>query len=691
MTGTLRERRAYAATRHAGGRGRATLVLAVGAVLVVVLGALHLTQGTSGLGARDLAGLLTGSGDPEAYNVFVASRLPRLLAGLAVGVALGVAGGLLQSVSRNALASPDTLGVNAGAYVAVVAAAVFGASLPALPSALVAFAGGLAAALLVLALSSGSAASPTRLVLAGSVMTLALGAATYVLLLVDQERTVGLYAWGDGSLVQSGLDLVTSTAPIVLVGVVAAVVLARPLDLLALGDDTAQVLGVRVRGTRLVAVLAAVLLSAAAVTVAGPIGFVGLLAPTIVRLLGVTRHAWLLPAAAVAGCVVVLGADVLVRAVLGGAAGVQIPTGVVTSLFGAPMLVWLARRHRDSGPTRTPPGVGHPVGRSARSYLLLAAVAVAVLTVVAIGSLLAGDRLLLLGDVANWLRGTAGGGVTFILDQRMPRVVLGLLAGAGLGLAGSAVQAVARNPLAEPGILGVSGGAGVGAVVFIVLLPGLAAMVPFAAAAGGFAAFAVVYLLAWRGGLSPDRLLLVGIGMAALTAALTTAIVVQEQYDIAKALIWLSGSTYGRSLTDAVPLAAVLAAAVPLAVVAHPYLDLLALDDDTPRVLGVRLERVRLAILGMAVLLAAAVVSAVGVIGFVGLVAPHAARALVGGRHRRVLVVAPVLGAVLVCAADTLGRTVIAPAQLPAGLLTALLGAPYFLWLLWRTRRAAVA
>ncbi|MGH3098377.1 MAG: iron ABC transporter permease [Streptosporangiales bacterium] len=679
------------AARPAGGRGRAALVLAIGIVLVLVLGAVHLTQGTSGIGARDLVTLLTGSGEPETYNVFVASRLPRLFAGLVVGVALGVAGALLQSVSRNALASPDTLGVNAGAYVAVVAAAVFGASLPALPSALVAFAGGLAAAALALALSSGAAASPTRLVLAGSVMTLALSAATYVLLLVDQERTIGLYAWGDGSLVQSGLDLVTHTAPIVCVGVVAAALLTRPLDVLALGDDTAHVLGVRVRGTRLVAVLAAVLLSAAAVTAAGPIGFVGLLAPAIVRLVGVTRHARILPAAAVAGCVVVLGADVLTRAVLGAGAGVRVPTGVVTSLFGAPMLVWLARRYRESGPTRTPPGVGHPVGRSTRAYVLVAGVAAAVLVVVAVASLLAGDRLLLLGDVANWLRGTAGGGVSFILDQRMPRIVLGLLAGAGLGLAGSAVQAVARNPLAEPGILGVSGGAGVGAVVLIVLVPGLATMVPLAAAVGGFAAFACVYGLAWRGGLSPDRLLLVGIGMAALTAALTTAIVVQDEYDIARALTWLSGSTYGRSLSDAVPLAVVLAAAVPLAVAGHPYLDLLALDDDTPRVLGVRLERVRLAILGVAVLLAAAVVSAVGVIGFVGLVAPHAARALVGGRHRRVLLVAPVLGATLVCTADTVGRTVIAPAQLPAGLLTALLGAPYFLWLLWRTRRAAAA
>lgn len=667
--------------------GRTTLALAGGVVLVGALGVVHLTQGTSAVGPGDLAGFLVGDLDPHVVDVLLGSRIPRLAAALTIGIALGVAGTLLQSVSRNSLASPDTIGVNAGAFFAVVAVTVFGGPAATFSTAAVAFAGGLLAAGLVITLSSGAATSPTRLVLAGMAVTLALAAATQGLQLIDQESTIGLYAWGEGSLVQIGLDAVGQMAPIIGLCIVVALALARSLDIMGLGDDTARVLGVKVRTTRLVSVVLAVLLTAAAVTVTGPVGFVGLLAPTIVRLLGIHRHLGLVPTAAVAGCVVIVGADVLTRAIFGGFAGVDVPAGVITSMFGAPALIWLARRYRDSGPTRTPPAAGHPAGRPAWVYLVILAVTVAVTVGVLVCSVLAGDRWVLLGDVANWLRGTASGGITYVLETRIPRVILGFAAGTALALAGTAIQAVARNPLAEPGILGISGGAGVGALAVIVFVPSVGAgFVSLFAVIGGVAAFAAVYLLAWRSGLNPDRLVLVGVGMYAFTTAVITMLVLQREYDLGPALVWLSGSTYGRSLTDAVPLVIAIAVVVVLAVLGHRYLDLLALDDDTPRVLGVRLEPVRLAILGSAVLVAAMSVSAVGVIGFVGLVAPHAARAVVGGRHRRVLPVAALFGGTLVCFADTVGRTVIAPAQLPAGLLTAVLGAPYFLWLLWRSR-----
>jgi len=152
------------------------------------------------------------------------------------------------------------------------------------------------------------------------------------------------------------------------------------------------------------------------------------------------------------------------------------------------------------------------------------------------------------------------------------------------------------------------------------------------------------------------------------------------------ALTWLSGSTYGRTLEHVVPVVLALLVVVPVAVLHRREMDVLALDEDTPRVLGLRLDRTRLLLLGASAVLTAAAVCAVGVVGFVGLVAPHAARALVGSRNGRVIPVAMLLGAVLVSVADTVGRTVIAPAQIPAGLTTALIGAPYFVWLLWRSR-----
>ncbi|MEU4437853.1 iron ABC transporter permease [Micromonospora chalcea] len=677
-------------------RSRVAGAFALAAALLVAITAVHLTQGTSSVGALDLLRLLTG-GDDETARVLVASRLPRLLTGLAVGVALGFAGAALQSTTRNPLASPDTLAVNAGAHLAIVSTAAFGIALPALPAGGLAFCGGLAAASLVMLLSAGGQAATTRLILAGSATAMALSSLTMLLMLLFEQATIGLFAWGNGSLVQGDLVAFTQLAPVIAVAALVLVALGHRLDLLALGDDTATVLGLHVRRTRLTVVLLAVLLSAAAVTLAGPIGFVGLGAPVIVRLLGkwvpeVHRHRVLMPLSGIVGVVIVLGSDVLLRAVLGGQAGVDVPTGVVTTLFGAVLLVWLARRHRDAGPTRQAPG-GHAAVRSRGFVAAVVAVCAVVATAALVLGMLAGDTWVLLGDIVNWVQGRTGPAYTFVLDARWPRVAAALLAGAALALAGTTVQAVCRNPLAEPGILGITGGAGIGAVSLLTFAP-MAGVLALSGAAGlgAVVAFALVYGLARRRGLNSDRLVLIGFAVwQGGTAIITFIVVSSDPWNTGKALTWLSGSTYGRTAPQVLPVAIALLVALPVVAAVRRELDLLALDDDTPRVLGVRLERARLVALGLAALLTATAVSAVGVIGFVGLVAPHAARALVGGRHTRVLPVAVLLGATLVSLADTLGRSVIAPAQVPAGLVTAMIGTPYFVWLLWRSRAAAAA
>ncbi|MEL7975204.1 iron ABC transporter permease [Isoptericola sp. F-RaC21] len=668
------------------------------AVAVLVLSAVHVTQGTADVGPMDVLRAAVGADTDQTVAVLVSSRLPRLLAGILVGVALGVAGAVLQSVARNPLASPDTLAVNAGAYVTVVAAAAFGLTVPFYLQGGLAFVGGLAAAALVLALARGGADGPTRLVLAGSAIMLALHSLTMVLLVLFEQETTGLFAWGSGSTVQSGTRAVSLATPVVVVGVAGALLLARRLDLLGLGDDAARVLGIDVRRTRVLSVLVAVLLAAIAVTVAGPIGFVGLSAPVIARLVGrrvpgLGRHALLLPFSALVGVVVVLGSDVLLRAVLPGQASIAVPTGIVTSVLGAVILVWMARRLRDAGAAAggARGNLGRP--RSRARFVTVVVLLGAALVAALVAGLLLGDRIVLLGDVSNWAQGQAGRQVSFVLDQRVPRVLAAVLAGAALALAGTIVQAVCRNPLAEPSLLGVTSGAGLGAVLMILLVPGVGIW-PMSAAAGACAlgVFALVYLLSSRGGLASERLVLVGIGAQAGTTALITLVVlVIAPWDVNLALTWLSGSTYGRSLEQLLPVALALLVMVPLAATYRRELDVLSLDEDTPRVLGLPVDRSRLVLLGAAALTTAAAVCAVGVIGFVGLVAPHAARALVGARHARVLPVAILVGAVLVSAADTLGRVVIAPGQIPAGLGTALLGAPYFVYLLWRSRGRGTA
>ncbi|MEV0282200.1 iron ABC transporter permease [Streptomyces sp. NPDC050610] len=678
---------AAAASRTGGAVGvTAALVL-----LVAVLAVVDIAQGTSAVGAAEVWKAFTGQADPADASVVVASRLPRMAAGLFVGAALGMSGAALQAVSRNVLASPDTLAVNAGSYFSLGLVAATGVSLPVFASSGVAFVGGLAAAAVVLGLS-GLGTGTVRLVLAGSALTLGLASVTGGLLLLFPVQTEGLYAWNQGSIAQNGFGSVLWMVPLAVAALAGLLLIARRVDALALGDDAARGLGVPVRATRVTTVVLSALLSAAAVTLAGPIGFVGLCAPAVVRLLarryrGFARVRTSVTLSALAGAALVLGSDVALRAMVSADTSVAVPTGVVTSLVGAAFLVVLATKGRDTGAAAPPDRLRI---RSRTVFLTVTAVLVAALIALAIGSVLLGDSKLLLGDVVNWTQGRAGRAVAFVLDTRVPRVLAAVLAGAALALAGTLVQAVTRNPLAEPGVMGVSGGAALGAVILVTTVPqagpaGLAG----AAFAGAALASAIVFGLSARGGFRQNRLVLVGMGVSTASAALISLfIVLTDPFNATKALTWLSGSTYGRTMPDLVPLAIVLVAAVAVAVVRRTELDLVSLDEDTPRLLGLGLSRSRLGFLVLAVLLSATAVACAGTIAFVGLVAPHAARALVGRRHVRVVPVAALLGAVLVGTADMVGRTVIAPAQLGAGLLTSVIGTPYFLWLLVRTRTA---
>lgn len=681
------------------GLGRVGVLGGTGALLLlaaslVVVSGWHLTQGTSAIGAGDLLRWAVGEGTSDAGNILLGSRVPRLAAGIAVGFALGVAGALFQSLARNALASPDTLAVTGGAYLAVTTVAAFGLSVPLWASGLTAFVGGIVAAGVVLGLAGGAGTSTTRLVLAGSAVALALQAATSTLLILFDEETTSLFAWGSGSLSQLGLDAFQQAAPVVVLATAGALLLARRLDLLSIGDDSAAVLGVPVRRTRALGTILAVLLTAASVTLAGPIGFVGLFAPVIVRLLGslvpaLHRHVILIPAAGLMGALVVVLADALLRAFLGADEAISIPTGITTTIAGALVMILLARRGRDSGPAKQPPAAR--VGlRSRRRFVLVLVLATAAAGGVVLLGLLGGDTWLRTGDIGLWLNDEGNPLIRFALDERAPRVAAAVLGGAALALSGSLVQSTCRNPLAEPGILGITGGAGVGAVVVVTgsvtAAPSNNAVL-LGAVIGALVSFLLVYGLAWRHGLDADRLLLIGIATWYGAAALTTFLLVRSNpWDTPRIYTWLSGTTYGRNFDQVQPVAIVLALAIPMAWVVRRELDLLALDEDTPRLVGVGLERVRLLVLVAAALLAATSVAAVGVVGFVGLVAPHMARALVGGRHSRSLPVAVLIGAVLLGAADLVGRTVIAPAQVPAGLVVALIGAPYFVYLLARSR-----
>ncbi len=671
-------------------------VLATLLVAVLVVGAWHLTQGTSGVGFSELLRALTGDntsvGGVQASEIFTGSRLPRLCAGAAVGLALGVAGSLLQSVTRNPLASPDTLAVTSGAYFALCIVAALGLSLSTLASSLVAFAGGLLAAGIVLALAGRSSGSATtRLILAGSAIAMALEAGSGIVLLLFKENTTGLYAWGSGSLSQLNLDAFLRSLPVMLIAFAACLLLSRRLDVLSLGDENAMVLGIPVRSTRIFALLCAVVLTGVSVSLAGPIAFVGLGAPVLARLLSrkltvLRRQLFLLPATGLIGALLILLADVVLRALLGAQGAASIPTGVPTAVLGGVLIIVLALRLPEASNSRNPLQVASKL-RSRRRFIFALVLGVVLLILVTVIGLLSGSILLRLGDLALWLQDAAPTLIDRAFSERAPRTTAALCAGAALGLAGCLVQGTVRNPLAEPGILGITAGAGLGAAIVVTVFGGSRSLLVIFAVVAGLATFVAIASLAWRKGFSPERFVLIGIGAGYALSAVTTYLLLSiNSWETPRIYTWLSGSTYGREFTDVIPVAVALVLALPIVLLMSRKLDLLAVDDDLPKVLGVATAPTRLIALAIAALLAALSVVAIGVVGFVGLIAPHLARSLVGSRHHRLVPVSILFGAFLVALADAVGRTVIAPAQIPAGLVVSLLGTPYFIWLLYRSR-----
>ena len=282
---------------------------------------------------------------------------------------------------------------------------------------------------------------------------------------------------------------------------------------------------------------------------------------------------------------------------------------------------------------------------------------------------------------------SALGSSEIVRSLRLPRAILAFLVGGALGMAGAALQALVRNPLADPFLLGLSGGAGLGAVLAIALHLGGPWMLPLAAFVGALAAMALVYRVGLVGGaeLDPRVLILAGVAVGAFAGAVTTAIVsLASAADLRNALLWLWGGLSGASW-DAVlvvcayfplPLAILLAAARPL--------DLLALGEEPARFLGTDVAQVRRRVYVAASLLTAAAVAVSGVVGFVGLIVPHAMRALWGHQHRVLLPAAFIGGGTLLTLADTVARVAVAPRELPVGIVTALVGVPVFALLMRR-------
>ncbi|WUB39348.1 iron chelate uptake ABC transporter family permease subunit [Streptomyces sp. NBC_00588] len=315
--------------------------------------------------------------------------------------------------------------------------------------------------------------------------------------------------------------------------------------------------------------------------------------------------------------------------------------------------------------------------------LLLAALAA---SVVLIGT---GDFPISAGDVLKALAGNGNAGQEFIVNElRLPRVLVGLLVGASLGLGGALFQAVTRNPLGSPDVLGLGQGATAGALVMIVLFSGSATEVTVGALVGGLATGLAIYLLAWKQGVHGYRLVLVGIGVSAIVTAVNGYLLtVSDIVDATRAVVWMTGSLSGRDWEQVWPLLGLCAALVPLVLVNARGLRMMEMGDDVSGALGVRVKRVRALLMVAAVLLTATATAAAGPVSFVALTAPQLARRLTRSPGPNLLS-SLCMGAALLVTADWASQRTFGADQLPVGVVTGVLGGVYLLWLLVTERRA---
>ncbi|MER9656831.1 Fe(3+)-hydroxamate ABC transporter permease FhuB [Mesorhizobium sp. M0152] len=598
--------------------------------------------------------------------------LPRLAVSLLCGAALGLAGTVLQQVLRNPLASPETVGISAGAYLALALATLLAPSSLAFGREWVALAGAFGALAVVFALSWHKGLSPLSVVLAGLVVSLYAGAIGAALVVLRHEWLASLFIWGAGSLGQQDWSTTLWLLPRLGAAALAIGLMVRPLTLLGLDDEGARSLGVPLGAYRFAGLAAAVALVAFVVAAVGVIGFVGLAAATLARIGGARRLGQQLVAAPLIGGALLWAADQAVQ-IATGPQGDLLPTGAITALLGAPLLLWLLPRL--SLGAEAPAAERLP--RTGRPGLALALIGLALLALLGLA--------LFYGPGPHGWTLALGDQMQPLLSWRWPRVSAAFAAGAMLALAGLMMQRLTGNAMASPEVLGISAGAALGMMVALFALSGAGHPLQTAAATiGAFAALLVTLTIGRRAAYTPERLLLAGVALTALFDALILVLTATGDPRAMLLLNWLTGSTYGVDAGSAVLTSAIAFGLFLLAPLFMRWLDMLPLGSAAAQSLGVDLRATRLLVLLMVAALTAASTLVVGPLTFIGLMAPHLARRLGLSRALPQAIAAVLAGALIMVAADWIGRTAIFPRQVPAGLVATLIGGPVLMWLLRR-------
>ncbi|MBP6116655.1 MAG: Fe(3+)-hydroxamate ABC transporter permease FhuB [Neisseriaceae bacterium] len=610
---------------------------------------------------------------PESLGMadflFSNNVLPRLaMAGLA-GAGLGGAALLLQQLTHNPLAADSTLAVSSGAQLSLLLVSVFWPSGLMWSTQLWALLGAGLSLVLVLTLSAGQKFAPTKMILAGLVVNLYFGAMAAVVWLFFSEEARSVMLWGSGSLVQDSWQQVVDLGWRLALCAVGVALLLRPLGIMSLGAAQAQSLGVPVKWVRLLGFGLAAYVCASIVSMVGMLGFVGLAAAAMVQQLGIKRLALRLLLAAWVGACLLLLTDVCLQWAQQ-RWGWQVGTGAVTALVGAPLLLWLIFKALPA----TPPQLGRSASMTAprQRQRLLWLLGVAVVASMALS-------LFVSQGAVGW---QWTGWQETLLNLRYPRLLAAMATGLMLATAGVLLQRMSQNPMASPELLGISAGTAGGVLLALWLSLGGVMMQWALGLAGAGLVLLLVMGLNQRHAFAPEKVLLTGMAVAALFDACLRLFLASGDPRIQSVLAWLSGSTYQATPTLALSLVAIalglFGACLPLA----RWLRLLDLGPVMAKSLGVRVPLVRVLLIVLSALLTVAATLLIGPLSFVGLLAPHMARALGWHKPLAQLVGAGLLGVLMMILADWLGRYLLFPYEVPAGLVATLLGGAYFLVLM---------
>lgn len=610
--------------------------------------------------------------------LFHYSQLPRVAVALLAGAGLGLVGLLFQQVLRNPLAEPATLGVSAGAQLGLTVATLWALPGGEITQQFAAMAGAVVIGLLVFGIAWGKRMSPVTLILAGLVLGLYCGAVNSLFGLFNYQSLQSLYMWSTGSLNQQDWSIASFLLPRLIIVWLLAFMLQRPMTLLGLDDGVAKNLGLGLNAARLTVLTLAILMSAQLVNAVGIIGFIGLFAPLLAKMLGARRLTARLVLAPLVGALLLWLTDQIMQYLT--QIWMEISTGAATALVGAPLLLCLLPRLRNS---MAPPPLNQGDNVPNERHHLVRWVSLALLL------LLAGIAVALMAgrDSQGWNWST-GVQLDALLPWRTPRMLAALAAGVMLASAGVLIQKLTGNAMASPEVLGISSGAAFGVVLMLFLVPGDAFvwLLP-AGSAGAAATLLVIMLSSGIRRFSAERMLLAGIALSTAFTTVVSLLLASGDPRMGGLLTWLSGSTYSVTIEQAWRTAGIAVVLLLLVPFCRRWVNILPLGSVTAKSIGMALTPSRMAILLLASVMTAAATLTIGPLSFVGLMAPHMARMLGFRRAMPQWMVASILGGLLMVFADWCGRMVIFPDQIPAGLLATFIGAPYFIYLLRKQGR----